>query len=123
MTITCNAIIRNLDELRDFVDHVEARLKADVQRQAVPEFAVPLEIWMDETVGKLATHRWLHWDKADEDEANEGRDPNCSCRTETVDSASTEPPEVIRDEWCPVHGRDPDAELDRRRDDAMERDR
>jgi hypothetical protein len=30
---------------------------------------------------------------------------------------------LIRDEWCPVHGRDPDDELDRRRDDAMERDR
>jgi hypothetical protein len=50
-------------------------------------------------------------------------DPRCTCRMETVNSASTEPPELIRDEWCPVHGRDPDDELDRRRDDAMERDR
>jgi hypothetical protein len=51
------------------------------------------------------------------------REDSCTCRMSSVNSASIDPPYLIRDQWCPVHGRDPDAELDRRRDDAMERDR
>jgi hypothetical protein len=31
-----------------------------------------------------------------------------------------EPPHVVRDRWCPIHGRDPDDEMERRRDDARE---
>jgi hypothetical protein len=128
MTIKCNAIIRTLGDLVDLVERLERLTKG-----SNPEFAVPLEIWMEELQGKLAAHRRLYWSKADpedlldmeeaERQLREDSDPRCSCRMETVDSASTEPPELIRDEWCPVHGRDPDAELDRRRDDAMERDR
>jgi hypothetical protein len=44
----------------------------------------------------------------------------CTCRLETVSSASIDPPEMILDPWCPVHGtRDPDFELEQQRDDAM----
>lgn len=43
-------------------------------------------------------------------------DLGCTCRMSTVNSASIDPPEPIVNEWCPVHGRDPDQELQRRRD-------
>jgi hypothetical protein len=60
-----------------------------------------------------------HWKTTEPDDGE--RDPRCSCRIETVDSASLEPPELIIDPWCPVHGgRDPDAEYDRYRDDERE---
>lgn len=43
----------------------------------------------------------------------------CTCRLESVNSASIDPPELITDPWCPAHGgRDPDDELQRQRDDA-----
>jgi hypothetical protein len=43
----------------------------------------------------------------------------CTCRMETVHSASIDPPELIEDPWCPEHGtRDPDQELEQQRDDA-----
>lgn len=44
------------------------------------------------------------------------RDLGCSCRMSSVDSASLESPEPIVNEWCPVHGRDPDYELQKQRD-------
>lgn len=57
-----------------------------------------------------------HWKSTEPDD---GRDPRCSCRMETVNSASIDPPELILDPWCPEHGgRDPDAERERQRDDA-----
>lgn len=44
---------------------------------------------------------------------------DCTCRLETVHSASIDPPEMILNPWCPRHGgRDPDAEYEQRRDDA-----
>lgn len=44
---------------------------------------------------------------------------DCTCRMETVNSASIDPPEAIIDPWCPVHGhRDPDREYEQARDDA-----
>lgn len=45
------------------------------------------------------------------------RDPDCSCRMSAVHSASLEPPHLVVDEWCQIHGRDPDAEADRRAED------
>ncbi len=42
----------------------------------------------------------------------------CTCRYETVNSATIDPPDLIRDKWCPLHGRDPDEERERQRDDA-----
>jgi hypothetical protein len=43
---------------------------------------------------------------------------DCTCRMESVNSASIDPPELILNPWCPVHGgRDPDEELQRRRDE------
>lgn len=42
----------------------------------------------------------------------------CSCRMETVNSASIDPPEPIVDPWCPLHGwRDPDHERDQAQED------
>ncbi len=40
----------------------------------------------------------------------------CTCRLESVNSASIDPPEMIVNEWCPTHGRDPDEELQKQRD-------
>lgn len=42
----------------------------------------------------------------------------CTCRWSPVNSTTIDPPHLIRDEWCPIHGRDPDEERERRRDDA-----
>ena len=53
-----------------------------------------------------------------------GRDPDCICGWSTVHSASEEPPHRVANKHCPIHGnaaaRDPDAEYERRRDDAMD---
>lgn len=61
-------------------------------------------------------------DKAEEPPepcTQEARAEGCTCRMESVSSASIDPPEPIVDGWCPVHGgRDPDAERDRQRDDG-----
>lgn len=48
---------------------------------------------------------------------DEARDAGCTCRLSTVNSATIDPPEPVLDEWCPVHGRDPDWELQKRRDE------
>lgn len=63
---------------------------------------------------------------ADEDEPGPHNFPDtygcegCTCRMETVHSASIDPPEPILNQWCPVHGRrDVDAMNDARRDDAL----
>jgi hypothetical protein len=50
----------------------------------------------------------------------EAREQGCICRMSAVHSASLEPSHVIIYEWCPIHGRDPDDEMERRRDDARE---
>jgi hypothetical protein len=51
----------------------------------------------------------------------EARWVGCSCRMETVHSASIDPPEPIIDKWCPLHGwGDPDRERQERIDDEME---
>lgn len=44
---------------------------------------------------------------------------DCTCRLESVNSASIDPPEPILDPWCPAHGKDPDTEYERQRDDVM----
>ncbi len=46
----------------------------------------------------------------------------CSYRMSPVNSATIDPPEPIlhRDPWCPIHGKDPDEEYERQRDDARE---
>lgn len=44
--------------------------------------------------------------------------PGCTCRLESVDSASIDPPEKIRTRGCPHHWPiDPDRELQRQEDD------
>ncbi len=45
-------------------------------------------------------------------------EPRCTCRYTPVDSATIDPPDLILDPWCSVHGKDPDQEYERRRDDA-----
>jgi hypothetical protein len=43
----------------------------------------------------------------------------CTCRMQSVNSASVDPPEPIVDGWCPLHGgRDPDAERDAQLEDG-----
>jgi hypothetical protein len=48
-------------------------------------------------------------------------DEECECRW----SGDPRDPDAtkILNKWCPVHGKDPDEEYERRRDDAMENDR
>jgi hypothetical protein len=46
------------------------------------------------------------------------RQPICTCSYTPVNSATIDPPDLILDPWCPVHGKDPDAEYERQRDDA-----
>jgi hypothetical protein len=48
------------------------------------------------------------------------REPDCICTMSRVHATDIEPPHVVVNEWCPVHGRDPDYEMERRRDDARE---
>jgi hypothetical protein len=47
------------------------------------------------------------------------RERDCTCTTPVARSTDIDPPEYksIRDKWCPVHGRDPDAA----RDEMLER--
>lgn len=45
------------------------------------------------------------------------REQDCTCRMSAVHATDTDPPHEVVDEWCPVHGRDPDAEADRRAED------
>lgn len=49
------------------------------------------------------------------------REYGCTCTMSSVNSASIDPPEPVLDPWCPVHGgRDPDRELEQRRDEPNE---
>lgn len=60
------------------------------------------------------------WGKTDypPDPCTEGaRDQGCTCRMESVHSASIDPPEPIADKNCPLHGWAPDP------DDALEEQR
>ena len=43
----------------------------------------------------------------------------CSCRARAVRPNDIDPPEVKRDKWCVLHGRDPDYERDRIIDDKF----
>jgi len=43
---------------------------------------------------------------------------SCTCRMSPVNSASIDPPEPILDPWCPIHGKDPDVEREKQRDNA-----
>lgn len=52
---------------------------------------------------------------------NEDYPPECTCRLESVCSASLDPPERIRTRGCPVHWPiDPDRELQAQQDDAID---
>ncbi len=42
----------------------------------------------------------------------------CTCSYTPVNSATIDPPDLILNEWCPIHGKDPDQEYERLRDDA-----
>lgn len=44
----------------------------------------------------------------------------CTCRMSSVNTATIDPPEPILDKWCPLHGKDPDRELERLRDDERD---
>lgn len=48
---------------------------------------------------------------------DEAREQGCTCRMSMVHATDIDPPHEVVDEWCPVHGRDPDAEADRRAED------
>jgi hypothetical protein len=51
----------------------------------------------------------------------EARNEGCTCRMSSVNSASIDPPEPVRDLNCPLHGnyaaRDPDGARDQSLDD------
>jgi hypothetical protein len=51
----------------------------------------------------------------------EAREQGCTCRMETVNSASIDLPEPVTNRSCPLHGCEPDP--DDARDQAMEDDR
>lgn len=42
----------------------------------------------------------------------------CTCRVPFAGPTDIDPPEPKIDQWCPLHGRDPDWELQKRRDHA-----
>jgi hypothetical protein len=44
---------------------------------------------------------------------------SCTCRMSHVRSTDIDPPELILDKWCPVHGRDPDQAYEEWRDRQM----
>lgn len=54
---------------------------------------------------------------AEHDEGPGMEPPECSCRTPFAHSAMIDPPEPVLDRNCPIHGRDPDYELQKQRDD------
>jgi hypothetical protein len=67
------------------------------------------------------------FDDTDDDEAMAPGAPRavrngCTCRARSVRHADIDPPEVTVNEWCPLHGRDPDYERDRKIDAKLERD-
>jgi len=49
----------------------------------------------------------------------EALDAGCTCHARPVRPTDISPPEVTRDEWCILHGRDPDFERDRMIDDRL----
>lgn len=51
----------------------------------------------------------------------ESEEQDCTCYVPFAGPADIAPPEPKRDQWCPVHGRDPDAERDRRIDERNEK--
>jgi hypothetical protein len=45
----------------------------------------------------------------------------CTCLPKMVRPTDIDPPEGwIVDRWCPIHGQDPDAEYERRRDQRLD---
>ena len=57
------------------------------------------------------------WDEDPDADEDEDQPAGCTCRWSMVNTATIDPPHLIRNQWCPVHGRDPDEERERRRDD------
>lgn len=98
-----------IEALRDYKQADEEGVMVLVSRQACEEAAALIE----------------DYDNEDEAEARESpcsaiaRRHGCTCRMESVNSASIDPPEPIIDQWCPVHGgRDPDVEYEQQPEDA-----
>jgi hypothetical protein len=51
---------------------------------------------------------------------DEAREHGCTCRL--ISQGGNDPDAYVQiSEWCPVHGRDPDAALERQRDDEWNR--
>jgi hypothetical protein len=48
----------------------------------------------------------------------EARLAGCTCGWTSVHPTDIDPPEPKLDRWCPIHGQDPDAEYERRRDEG-----
>ena len=49
---------------------------------------------------------------AEHDPCTQGaREEGCTCRMESVNSASIDPPEPIIDKYCPLHGYAPDPDM------------
>lgn len=55
-------------------------------------------------------------DEVPEPCTDEARREGCSCRMSRVWSNSIDPPEPIINQWCPLHGRDPDWERQKQMD-------
>ena len=53
--------------------------------------------------------------------SDEARELGCTCRARPAGPTDIDPPEPKLDQWCPVHGRDPDYERDRMIDERMNR--
>jgi len=51
--------------------------------------------------------------------SDEAMEMGCSCRARAVRPNDIDPPEIQRDKWCLVHGRDPDAERDKMIDEKF----
>ena len=60
----------------------------------------------------------MTYDNYPEPCTEEAREFGCICRMPFAHSAQIDPPEPVINEWCPIHGRDPDFELQKLRDDA-----
>ena len=74
--------------------------------------------------GEISAHETTLYDDNPPDLdpcSDAARAEGCSCSMSSVNSASIDPPEPIIDQWCPLHGRDPDYEMEKRRDARLDR--
>lgn len=59
---------------------------------------------------------WIAYEAAHDPASDISQMEGCTCRW--VGHGNDPDAHVRRDEWCPLHGRDPDAEMEARRDIA-----